>query len=316
MDGESGSQGTGRISVIDPLSPAMDWARDVLFRPFDLVKWLVLGFCAWLAMLGRGGAGSGSSGVDSGDIEHRAHEAWEWVLTHLLPVLFIALVLIIIVVAIWLLVLWLSSRGKFMFLDGVVNNRAAVVEPWHRFRALANSVFVLRIILSLIGFAAVVVILAFIGLLVWLGSEGGELEPLLIPVVILAVMAILATVIVFALVGLAINEFLVPLMYLRDCGVAAAWRELRGLLSARPGKFVLYVLVKIVLALVVVAVTLIACCLTCCILLLPYIGTVILLPLWVFLRAYPLYFLGQFGPQYSRFATLGPEVDPSGGEST
>jgi hypothetical protein len=41
--------------------------------------------------------------------------------------------------------------------------------------------------------------------------------------------------------------------------------------------------------------------------LLPYIGTVLLLPLHVFVRAYSVYFLGQFVPEYARFATLGPE---------
>jgi hypothetical protein len=33
----------------------------------------------------------------------------------------------------------------------------------------------------------------------------------------------------------------------------------------------------------------------------PYIGTVLLLPVLVFKRSYPLYFLRQFGPGYDVF---------------
>ena len=33
----------------------------------------------------------------------------------------------------------------------------------------------------------------------------------------------------------------------------------------------------------------------------PYVGTVILLPLFVFAEAYPLYFIEQFGPEWQVF---------------
>lgn len=46
---------------------------------------------------------------------------------------------------------------------------------------------------------------------------------------------------------------------------------------------------------------LVTCCLAGCLMMLPYIGTVLLLPILVFKRAYSLYFLGQFGPQYDVF---------------
>ena len=33
----------------------MERVKQMLFRPFDLGKWFVIGFCAWLAYLGEGG---------------------------------------------------------------------------------------------------------------------------------------------------------------------------------------------------------------------------------------------------------------------
>ena len=46
------------INVVEPVSPALERVKRVLFQPFDLGKWFVIGFCAWLACLGEGG-GSG-----------------------------------------------------------------------------------------------------------------------------------------------------------------------------------------------------------------------------------------------------------------
>ena len=38
-----------RVSVIEPVGDALRKTTEVLFKPFDPVKWLVIGFCAWLA---------------------------------------------------------------------------------------------------------------------------------------------------------------------------------------------------------------------------------------------------------------------------
>src|SRR5436305_14232221 len=51
-----------QVSVTAPVSPALERVQEMLFRPFDLRKWSVLGFGAWLARLGR----SGFSGFNGG----------------------------------------------------------------------------------------------------------------------------------------------------------------------------------------------------------------------------------------------------------
>jgi len=48
----------------------------------------------------------------------------------------------------------------------------------------------------------------------------------------------------------------------------------------------------------------IATCATCCIAALPYVGTVILLPVYVCLRAFGLRFIRQFGPDYDVWAVV------------
>jgi hypothetical protein len=76
------------------------------------------------------------------------------------------------------------------------------------------------------------------------------------------------------------------------------WRDL-----VRPnlGAVFLYMLMRIVVAIGIGVATQAATCLTCCIAGLPYIGRVILLPLFVFEQSYTLYFIEQFGPQWRVF---------------
>jgi hypothetical protein len=314
MNGETQQPPIHTISVIDPISQAIDRTRDVLFRPFSIDKWLILGFCAWLAQLGQGGGGPSGQGSsdDPHQIRHEFHHAWAWVMDHLVPIVVIGFVVVVFIVVIWLMFLWLSSRGKFMFLDGVVNNRGAVVEPWHRFRSHANSLFLFRFSVGLVSGVFMLGLVFAMLTTIWFWAEMRIAEPMFILGMVAIILGILCIAIILGLIGLAIDDFLVPLMYLRDCKVGPAWRELSALLGARPGAFVLYVLIRFIISIVVLLIAMTICCLTCCIVLLPYLGTVITLPLWVFKRCYPLYFLGQFGPD---FGPLAP-ADQSGGASS
>jgi hypothetical protein len=57
-----GLENPQRVSVIDPIGQAIEHVRLMLFKPFDLSKWFIIGFCAWLAQLGHGGGGGGGNG--------------------------------------------------------------------------------------------------------------------------------------------------------------------------------------------------------------------------------------------------------------
>jgi hypothetical protein len=80
------------------------------------------------------------------------------------------------------------------------------------------------------------------------------------------------------------------------------------------GVFILYFLFQIVLAMaigvIVFGAVIITCCIAGCLMLLPYLGTVLLLPVLIFKRCYSLYFLAQFGRDYDVFP---PEPPPQPG---
>lgn len=300
------------ISVTEPIGAAVGRVGLVLFRPFNIGKWFVLGFCAWLACLGEGGGGGGSANFNTGRSFGRGaarlalndvvDSVIAWVQTHFGLVLFLSILVLLVLIALGLVLTWLSSRGKFMFLDGVVQNRGAVMEPWRRFKALGNSVFWFRVVLGLIGMVAFGLIVVLGLALAWHDIAAREFGAGAIVALIVGGALLLPFAVVMAIVNLLLNDFVIPAMYLHNTRVLAAWGLFRGeILPGQVGMIVLFYLMKIVLGIAIGIIALVVACVTCCIAALPYIGTVILLPLFVFSRSYSLYFLQQFGPRWHVF---------------
>src|ERR1700724_1438811 len=44
-----------KIELIKPFEEAFRLMKQILFQPFELKKWFVIGFAAWLAQIGAGG---------------------------------------------------------------------------------------------------------------------------------------------------------------------------------------------------------------------------------------------------------------------
>ncbi len=311
------------VSVIDPITPAIERVKAMLFRPFELSKWFIIGFCAWLAMLGSGGGPNFNfnfGGHNFGD-DPELHHAKEFVINHLPWFIIGGVFIFVLIIALGLLLSWLSSRGKFMFLHCVAENKAEVRAPWNKFRRHGNSLFLFRIVLGLIGFAVFILCVLVTVLLVILFAKAIGIKVLAIPVVILGILLFICIAIVFGLIGKFTTDFVVPIMFLRATSCVAAWREFFSLLSANKGRFALYILFQIVIAIAIGVIgASLACffsclllCFTCgiagCFMVLPpfslgfaYVITVLLLPLTTFRRGYSLYYFGQFGPQYNVFA--------------
>ncbi len=308
------------ISVIDPIGSAFKRVGLVLFKPFDLRKWFVLGFCAWLAHLGEGGAHfnvGGNYGGDGGGpspIGEAFAEAVEWAEEHLTLVISVGVAVLLLLIAIGLVLSWLRARGKFMFLDGVVRNRGAVVEPWRRFRALGNSLFWFRLVFGLIAFG-VFVLIVLLGLAIaWADIQAEEFGVAAVAAILTFLVLWLPCGLTVIVVSLFLEDFIIPVMYLRNLRTVPAWGVFyRELLRGHVGPIVLFYLMKIVLALGIGIATCLAVCFTCCLAALPYLGAVILLPLLVFGRCYSLHFIQGFGDAWMVFrdeAPLIPEQVP------
>jgi len=311
------------ISVTGPVSAALERVKQVLFRPFDLGKWFVVGFCAWLALLGQqGGSGGGGNfnfgshdGPSRESLTEGFNQAKEYVTANLVWIVPLAAAALLLVLGLWLLFNWLSSRGRFMFLHCVALNKAEVVVPWNQLAREANSLFWFRLGLSLAGAICTLPLVTLIVIMVIKMVNVGAANLAGVAISAGALLLVIALAIAFFVVRKLTMDFVVPIMFLRRKKCMEGWRELRGLFSGNVGNFILYFLFQIVLAIVigitVVIVVIATCCIAGCFLAIPYLGTVLLLPVHVFNRAYSLYYLAQFGRDFDVFP-VEPTVSPGG----
>jgi hypothetical protein len=313
-----------RISVIDPISPAIERVKVMLFKPFDLGKWFTVGFCAWLAYLGTGGGSGGGGGnwnaprgphEQQAEIAEGINAAKEYVLDNLFWIIPAVIIGVVVMIGLGLLITWLNSRGRFMFLHCVATNKSEVKVPWHKFRKHANSLFLFRIVLGIIGLAIVAV--PILGIVLFIIMMVAKAAPVVVfvPITIILGLILFMLAIVLSLIRKFTFDFVVPIMFLQTASGAshaahcvAGWREFLTILSVNKARLALYILFQIVIAIVIGTIIFIGFCIGCCfccvslLLFIPYIGTVILLPLLVFKRAYSLYYLRQFGPTFDVFS--------------
>jgi len=99
-------------------------------------------------------------------------------------------------------------------------------------------------------------------------------------------------------------------MYRQRCRASAAFVEVARLVMNHLGVFVLLILFSFVLFLAFVQISVALTCATCCGGALPYISSVLLLPVLVCLAAFKLFFLRQFGNDYDVWNGMPPSLEP------
>lgn len=297
------------ISYSGPLSLAWGRMKNALFQPFDINKWFRIGFTAWLAGLtdcrGSGNGGSrNTSGQGLDEFFTFPQTAHDWLLAH--PVWFNLIIAgIILLVIIVSVVIWVSSRGKFMFLHNVALEKTDISLPWKEYRKEGNSLFIWNFIVGWLFFA--ILILFFIHSFKT-GKElyyGDYLRIEIFWAVAQLALIFVGLIIVFGYISLFLKDFVVPIMYKNRVGVLAGWGKFLSLFGRHIFSFVVYGLFIFVLGIAVVLAVLFLALFTCCIGLLliaiPYIGAVILLPVSYTFRALSIEFLAQFGDEYNVF---------------
>ena len=296
-----------KIEIFKPFGEAFELMKRILFQPFDLKKWFVIGFAAWLAHVGSGGGFNFRWG-DRDDL-HGLNEFFGQIPNVMLIVGLCALATLVLVLAV--VCAWLRARGRFMFIDCIVKNRGAIAEPWREFRKQGNSYFLFALLLGFIFF--IVAALLALPLIIPAIQRASILRivPDHLNFYVIAMIAgwgfaILLLIVAWALIA----NFMVPVMYRRRCGAYEAFRIVLSLIAAHPGEILLYCLFLVVLGIGTGVISCLAICLTCCIAALPYIGTVILLPVYLLFRAFSLCFLRQFGSDYDVWQ-LAPQAEPA-----
>jgi len=289
-----------KIEIFKPFGEAFELMKRILFQPFDLKKWLVIGFAAWLANLGAGGGGNFNFPDSQRKETHKFNEAIGQIPQSVLITGICVLICVVLILIV--MFAWLRARGRFMLVDCIVRNRAAIVEPWKEFRTEGNSFFLFSL---LIVFALIVaIVIAAVALILPFIPWGDHSQPGVAFWIGLSLFVFVAVCLAF--VWALVCQLMVPIMYRQRCRARLAFAKAVDLVTSQPGPILLYVLFLLLLA---VAMFMIACavtCATCCIAAIPYVGTVILLPIPVTVGAFSLLFLRQFGSEYDVWAGFMP----------
>jgi hypothetical protein len=301
--------GTVNIQYFEPLSRGFARMKKALFNPIDLKIWFVVGFTAFLSGLtdcgGNGGSGGKGRGtVDWEEILYFPQRAWEWLAAHPVwaTVIVFGAVLVFVLV---ILIAWCSSRGKFMFLDNVVHDRSQVVAPWNEYRTEGNSLFLWCLVLGAVVFVIVIgyLVQSFITLQgLYEGSE--DLKALIVPA-ILMFLGLIAILLLNGFIKLLLSDFVVPIMYRDRITTLKAIQRFLPLFLSHLFYFLGYALFVLFVVMVVVIGIVIAGFVTCCVgfvlLAIPYINSIVLLPISYTIRAFSVEFLEQFGSEYRVF---------------
>lgn len=297
------------IQFMEPLGKAWNRMKIALFKPFDIHKWFVVGFNAFLAGLmeasnGGSGARFGRRGEDFGAVIHFPETAWHWLMDHPLWAAAIGFG-VVVAMAVTIVLIWLSARGTFMFIDNVVRDSVEVAKPWREYQKEGNSLFVWRLLLGLgafVTFGAVIAVFFAQGAALY---EAGVRPELPIGFLVGLGLIMFALAIIWGYIHLFLKNFVAAQMYRDRISCGQAWKVFLGVFGKAPFHFIGYGILIFLLIIAFVFAVVVAGLITCCIgwilLAIPYISTVVTLPIWYTYRGFSLEFLAQFGPEYDVF---------------
>jgi hypothetical protein len=299
-------------SAIDALGEAISHMQAKLF-PFNFVGWITLGF---VSLLESCGSGSGSSGIQNrlgnsdgaadsiGDPIAALESAFAWIAAHM--ILFVSVLMALMVVS--LIVMWLRSRSIFVYIDDVATGRFDLARPWGQHGALADSFFALSLVVQGTAFIVLVLIMG-LGILfvIWARAQAWAVGMILMGAIPIGFIFVLA-IILAAVLDMALRDFIAPIQISRNLGSQAAGGVFLSMVSANPGLFLGYAILKFLVGIGIGIVLFIGMCLTCCIGALPLVNQTLFQPIYYAERAWSLKLLAQMGDDVA--STLLPLPPP------
>jgi hypothetical protein len=240
------------LSAVDSITPAIEHVKQQLFRPFSLAQWTLLalvGLCAGESCSGSGFNFNSFRVPANSEGAHRHFASTtlpDWAL--LGPLLVIALIAVPVV---WLLLVYLNSRMRFVLFDSVVGKRCEFGRMWRERQRPALEYFIWQILISLVAVAGMVVLVGFpllaAFLMGWITSAREHLAPLILTGVAVF-FAFVAWMLLAVVVHVFTKDFVVPQMALENISALEGWRRLWRMLQSDKRGYAGYTLMKLLLA--------------------------------------------------------------------
>src|SRR5438132_10577107 len=108
-----------KIEILSPFNQAIELTRLILFRPFDITKWLVIGFAAFLSGWLNSGGGSinpwSFRGWNTSTAQSPTFQFRSFHIDHPGLLIFVLIAVLIIGFLTFLILwLWITARGRFI----------------------------------------------------------------------------------------------------------------------------------------------------------------------------------------------------------
>ncbi len=226
---------------------------------------------------------------------------------HIPEILLYAALGLIGVGLLYLLLLWLSSRGYFMLLYGAQHNRPAVPTPWREYRSEGNSLMGFRFMVTAFAMAGSILLIVLCVTIAWPNIQTETWGTNATIALTIYIVIFFPAAVVFSIVDQLLKDFVVPTMYLKRVPVLSGWSiAWQKLIKPRGYSVVGFYAFKILLAIGAGMITAILVMMTCCIGALPFVSSVLTLPLLLFLRLYSICYIQQIGTEWRFFPIQGP----------
>jgi hypothetical protein len=249
------------VSAVDCVQPAIQHTREQLFRPLRFGQWSRLALVGILAAeLGSGGCSFHNFNPISPG-QRRTHGMAAPPFSHINPshfdpariAQFLGLIIALILVAtvLFFIFLYLNSVFRFILFDSVLQKRCSISEGWQRWHRAGRRFFLWQIVFMVAEFLVLGVMigvpLAMAAALGWFHDFHQHIGRTVFGAFLL-ICIVLVFILAAAVIKVLAKDFLVPIMALEEVDFADGWSRLLTLIRPEPGKYAVYLLLKIVLA--------------------------------------------------------------------
>ncbi len=242
------------ISAVDAISPAFQHTKQQLIQPFRASQWARLALVGFLA--GELSSGGGCNGANF-QIPTRTGGAQRFLdlgPSAANPVLYAALIAVLIVagLVLWVLFIYLNSVMRFILFDSIIAKACHIRKGWNRRQGPGFRYFVWQLLLMLAALVGLTILLgipaAFAFAVGWLKEPSQHILPLVLGGIVLFFL-LFAFVVLLVVVHVMTKDFVVPQMALENLGAMEGWRRLLPMLKSEKGGYAGYLGMKIVMAL-------------------------------------------------------------------
>jgi hypothetical protein len=245
------------VSAVDCVQPAIQHTREQLFSRFRIGQWSRLALVGILAAeMHAGGCNFGNFGQLLSQPPKRSNEFLAAPFPHLDPARiaqFAGLIAAVILLAIvmFFVFLYISSVFRFILFESVLRRECSIGEGWQRWHRTGRRYFLWQLVYVI---STWMVLGLLIGIPVLFALTAGWFKDFkhhiagMIGGVILLVGVILIVSLAAAIVQVLAKDFLVPIMALENLDFADGWSRLFALMRGEPGKYAIYLLMKVVLS--------------------------------------------------------------------